>query len=58
VDDEATRRLMVAFYRKMLSEGLGAAAALRAAKQELRRAGGPSAHPSRWAPFVFWGVPD
>jgi len=58
VDDEATRRLMVAFYGKMVRDGLGAAAALRAAKQELRRAGGRFAHPSRWAAFVLWGLWD
>jgi CHAT domain-containing protein len=58
VDDEATRRLMVAFYGKMVREGLGASAALRAARLEMRRAGGPDAHPSRWAAFVLWGLWD
>jgi len=55
VSDEATRALMVAFYRGMLRDGLSAPEALRAAKLQALRAGGPASHPAHWAAFVLWG---
>jgi CHAT domain-containing protein len=39
----------------MLREHLPPGEALRAAKLEMLRAGGPSAHPAHWAAFVLWG---
>jgi CHAT domain-containing protein/Tfp pilus assembly protein PilF len=56
VDDDSTRALMVAFYSGMFRRGLAPGAALRAAKLELLRAGGPTSHPYHWAPFVLWGL--
>jgi CHAT domain-containing protein len=55
VSDDATRALMVAFYARMLSDGLPPGDALRAAKVEMLRAGGAFAHPAHWAAFVLWG---
>ncbi|MCA1635389.1 MAG: CHAT domain-containing protein, partial [Acidobacteria bacterium] len=46
-DDKATAELMVRFYRKMLRDGLPAAAALRAAQIELAR-------DKRWQAPYFW----
>ena len=53
VDDVATAKLMIAFYRK-LKEGLGGAAALRAAQAETRR---EHPDPYYWASFVLTGDP-
>jgi CHAT domain-containing protein len=58
VSDDSTRDLMVAFYGKMRKDGLPPGAALRAAKLEMRKAGGRRAHPYHWAPFVLWGLPE
>jgi CHAT domain-containing protein len=58
VSDAGTRSLMVALYRKMIEEKRPPGAALRAAKLESLRAGGARAHPSHWAAFVLWGLPD
>jgi CHAT domain-containing protein/Tfp pilus assembly protein PilF len=46
-DDKATAELMVRFYRKMLRDGLPAAAALRAAQIEMLR-------DRRWRAPYFW----
>jgi len=51
VHDETTRMLMTDWYQR-LSEGLGRAAALRAAQQSLRER---HPHPYYWAPFVLIG---
>lgn len=53
VPDEATRELMIGFYRQLLA-GQSKAAALRAAQLTLR-AGLAHAHPWRWAGFVLIG---
>lgn len=53
VDDEATKLLMVAFYRH-LREGLSKADALRAAQIELRQ---KYPNPYYWAGFVLTGDP-
>jgi CHAT domain-containing protein len=53
VNDDSTARLMERFYT-YLGRGLGAAAAMRAAQVELRRA---YAHPYYWAPFLVLGRP-
>lgn len=57
VEDEATKRLMIAFYARMMKDGLPPAAALREAKLGMLKNGGAVAAPSRWAAFVLWGLP-
>jgi CHAT domain-containing protein len=57
VDDRATAVLMGHFYRAMLQDGLPRAAALRYAKQELRKNPAWSA-PFFWAGFVLQGEYD
>lgn len=52
VPDEATRALMVAFYRQLWEHGRGPAEALWHAKTELRAAGHP---PVDWAGWVCCG---
>lgn len=55
VDDDATRDLLVAFYRG-LAAGLGRGEALRRAKAEI--AARPQYHsPYYWAGFTLWGDP-
>ena len=56
VDDAGTSRFMESFYRRMVTGGEPAGRALRAAKLERLRAGGPEAHPFHWASFVLWGA--
>jgi CHAT domain-containing protein/Tfp pilus assembly protein PilF len=51
VNDDSTRRLMEAYYRKLL-EGQGRAAALREAMLWLRAT---RPHPHDWAPFIVLG---
>lgn len=51
VQDETTRALMTDWYQR-LSEGLGRAAALRAAQQSMRE---QYPHPYYWAPFILIG---
>lgn len=51
VQDETTVILMTHWYHR-LSEGIGRAAALRAAQQELRKL---YPHPYYWAPFILVG---
>jgi len=53
VDDEATKQLMLTFY-KYLKEGQGKAEALRLAQQEVRQ---DYPHPYYWAGFVLDGDP-
>lgn len=70
VGDSLARELMQPFYRGVLLDGRSASAALDDARRALRRrrgvyrglrATGPGtadllyAHPSVWAPFVYWG---
>jgi len=57
VDDEGTRALMTDFYRLLVTEERAPAAALRAAKLARLRST-PPAHPSSWAAFVAWGLPE
>lgn len=52
VQDETTGMLMTDWYQR-LGEGLGRAAALRAAQQSLRQR---YPHPYYWAPFVLMGA--
>jgi CHAT domain-containing protein len=63
VEDESTRAFMARFYAGMREEGPAAArsrltphAALRRARLERLRAGGPRAHPFHWAAFAWWGL--
>ncbi len=53
VDDQATRELMVDYYRELLA-GKGRAAALRDVQLAMQRRAG-RAHPYYWAAFVFAG---
>ena len=60
VDDEATRALMIEFYRlwnPKKGEGLSAAEALRKAQAHVR-SNEKWKHPTYWAAFVLWGFPD
>jgi len=54
VDDRATSMLMAEFYRSMLQDGLSPAAALRSAKEKIRREKSWQA-PYFWAGFVLQG---
>jgi CHAT domain-containing protein len=54
VDDRATATLMKTFYESMLRDGMTPAAALRSAKQKIRREKAWSA-PFFWAGFVLQG---
>jgi CHAT domain-containing protein len=54
VDDRATSVLMANFYKSMLQDGLTPAAALRSAKEQVRRQKGWQA-PYYWAGFVLQG---
>jgi CHAT domain-containing protein len=57
VSDEATRELMVGFYRALIA-GKGRAAALREVQLSMRHRA-DRAHPFYWAAFVFagdWGA--
>lgn len=61
VDDEATRALMTKFYElwnpRDGSRGLTAVEALRGAQVHVRSQ--PAwAHPSYWAAWVLWGLPE
>jgi tetratricopeptide (TPR) repeat protein len=56
VDDEATHALMTAFYKRWKA-GSSASKALREAQQEVRSDPRWS-HPSYWAAWVLWGLPD
>jgi CHAT domain-containing protein len=51
VDDEATARLMIDFYSRLLA-GDGPAAALRQAQRQALQ---DNPHPYFWAPFVILG---
>lgn len=53
VDDDATEKLMIAFYTH-LKEGLGKAESLRVAQADIRR---QFPHPYYWAGFVLTGDP-
>lgn len=53
VQDEATARLMAAFYEELARPGATRAGALRAAQVRLI---GEVAHPYYWSPFVLFGA--
>jgi CHAT domain-containing protein len=55
VDDDATRPLMIAFYKAFLG-GADKATALQRAARELRREHPMFEHPRYWAPFVLIGA--
>lgn len=57
VDDRATAELMKYFYANMLQRGMGPAAALRAAQNEIRKQPKWSS-PYYWAGFTFQGDYD
>lgn len=60
VDDEATKELMTRFYahwNPKEGKGRGAAEALRAAQEEIRK-DERWAHPYYWGAWVLWGLPD
>lgn len=54
VVDRSTARLMAKFYEE-LNQRPDKAEALRRAKLEMIKAGGRSAHPFHWAPFILIG---
>ena len=60
VEDEATRQLMLDFYRRRIDEGLGRSEALRGAQlamlAEQRSKGGGLALPATWGAFVLEGA--
>ncbi|MBL6705967.1 MAG: CHAT domain-containing protein [Planctomycetaceae bacterium] len=66
VNDEATAKLMAAFYEELSrdSSSLGLAKSLRQAQLKLRRGeikpagGGSFTHPRFWAPFLLSGSPQ
>ena len=63
VDDEATRALMIEFYRlwnPKEGDGLGTAAALKKAQEYIKtHPKHPEwKHPYYWAAWVLWGLPD
>lgn len=53
VDDAATAKLMVDFYKPLVKEGAGYSQSLTAAKRTMLTKG--PAHPYYWAPFVLFG---
>jgi CHAT domain-containing protein len=55
VDDEASKELMILFYRKMLVEKLSPAAALRESQMAMWKRKGRMSNPYFWAPFVLQG---
>ena len=55
VDDEASKELMILFYRKMLIEKLSPAAALRESQMAMWKRKGRMSNPYFWAPFVLQG---
>jgi CHAT domain-containing protein/tetratricopeptide (TPR) repeat protein len=56
VNDEATRRLVVNFYRLLLYQRRGRSKALRLAQLEMANGRGAWAHPYYWAGFVMSGA--
>jgi CHAT domain-containing protein len=52
IEDEATYRLIVAFYEQLRAPGVSKAEALRRAQLELRR-DLRFAHPYYWSPFLL-----
>jgi CHAT domain-containing protein len=54
IGDKSASNFMRGFYQE-LSSGHSPAEALRIIRHRWITAGGPSAHPSRWAPFVLVG---
>ena len=57
VDDEATKALMVKFYELWKPRKMSTAAALKRA-QEFVRSHEKWKHPSYWAAWQLWGLPD
>jgi CHAT domain-containing protein len=58
VQDREARGLMESFHAALVRPGRGAAQALREAKLAALASKGPAAHPSAWAAFVLWGLPE
>ena len=58
VSDASTAPVLVAFHRGVEAEKKPYAAALRAAKLAALARGGAAAHPSAWAAFTLWGLPE
>ena len=54
IEDQSAADFMREFYREVYS-GQSPAAALKVVRRRWQSSGGPSAHPSRWAPFVLVG---
>ncbi|MDQ3208828.1 MAG: CHAT domain-containing protein [Gemmatimonadota bacterium] len=54
ITDQSAADFMKDFYQE-LHAGLSPAEALRGVRQKWITGSGPSAHPSRWAPFVLVG---
>ncbi|MHC4817767.1 MAG: CHAT domain-containing protein, partial [Planctomycetota bacterium] len=57
VDDAATRKLMVRFYREWRKDRVTAAEALRRAQRYVASQEGWD-HPYYWAAWVLWGAPE
>jgi CHAT domain-containing protein len=58
VSDAAGAPVLVAFHRAVEAERKPCADALRAAKLQALARGGDAAHPSAWAAFTLWGLPE
>lgn len=60
VDDDATRRLMMSFYRRLWEEGRSPADALHGAQLEMLEANRQAAGdglPAHWGAFLYEGIP-
>ncbi|MBV9386192.1 MAG: CHAT domain-containing protein, partial [Chroococcidiopsidaceae cyanobacterium CP_BM_ER_R8_30] len=55
IQDAPTVTLVAKFYSSLHNTGMSKAEALRVAQQALIEAGGQSAHPAYWAPFILIG---
>lgn len=55
IDDAATAKISAQFYGNLRNSNASKAAALQAAQLSVLRAGGASAHPAYWAPFILIG---
>lgn len=55
IDDAATAQIAAQFYANMRDVTISKAEALRAAQLSVLEAGGATAHPAYWAPFILIG---
>lgn len=55
IDDAATAQVSNQFYSELLKPNITKAEALQTAQLDLLNAGGPSAHPAFWAPYILIG---